>query len=215
MKDEKETKSKLLASAKAEFLEKGYINASLRSICKNAGVTTGALYFFFRDKEDLFDSLVAPAMTELQKEMQWHFDSEKEEISHGIPNYSDSMEDIKATRQLVHAVYQNYDLLLLAIFGSKGSRYENCVDEFVAIAESHYRALADGMTEQLGLKRIDDYTIHWIAHMQIDVFVHLLQHEPSEEKAQQYIGRIVTYLVSGWMSLFDVDASGKERKKNK
>lgn len=53
MKDEKETKSKLLASAKAEFLEKGYINASLRSICKNAGVTTGALYFFFRDKEDL------------------------------------------------------------------------------------------------------------------------------------------------------------------
>lgn len=213
MKDEKETKSKLLASAKAEFLEKGYINASLRSICKNAGVTTGALYFFFRDKEDLFDSLVAPAMTELQKEIQWHFDSEKEEISHGIPNYSDSMEDIKATRQLVHAVYQNYDLLLLAIFGSKGSRYENCVDEFVAIAESHYRALADGMTEQLGLKRIDDYTIHWIAHMQIDVFVHLLQHEPSEEKAQQYIGRIVTYLVSGWMSLFDVDASGKVRKK--
>ena len=90
MKDEKETKSKLLASAKAEFLEKGYINASLRSICKNAGVTTGALYFFFRDKEDLFDSLVAPTMTGLQEEVQWHFDSEKEEISHGIPDYSDS-----------------------------------------------------------------------------------------------------------------------------
>lgn len=213
MKDEKETKSKLLASAKAEFLEKGYINASLRSICKNAGVTTGALYFFFRDKEDLFDSLVAPTMAGLQEEVQWHFDSEKEEISHGIPDYSDSMEDIKATRQLVHAMYQNYDILLLAISGSKGSRYENCVDEFVAIAESHYRALADGMTEQLGLPRIDDYTIHWIAHMQIDVFVHLLQHEPSEEKAQQYIGRIVTYLVSGWMSLFDVDASSKARKK--
>lgn len=213
MKDEKETKSKLLASAKAEFLEKGYINASLRSICKNAGVTTGALYFFFRDKEDLFDSLVAPTMTGLQEEVQWHFDSEKEEIRHGIPDYSDSVEDITATRQLVHAMYQNYDILLLAIFGSKGSRYENCVDEFVSIAESHYRALADGMTEQLGLPRIDDYTIHWIAHMQIDVFVHLLQHEPSEEKAQQYIGRIVTYLVSGWMSLFDVDASGKARKK--
>lgn len=213
MKDEKETKSKLLASAKAEFLEKGYMNASLRSICKNAGVTTGALYFFFRDKEDLFDSLVVPTMTRLQEEMQWHFDSEKEEISHGIPDYSDSVDDIKATRQLVHAMYQNYDILLLAISGSKGSRYENCVDEFVTIAESHYRALADGMTEQLGLPRIDDYTIHWIAHMQIDVFVHLLQHEPSEEKAQQYIGRIVTYLVSGWMSLFDVDVSGKTRKK--
>ena len=52
------------------------------------------------------------------------------------------------------------------------------------------------------MDRIDDYTIHWIAHMQIDVFVHMLQHEPSEEKAQQYIGKIVDYLVAGWMSIF-------------
>ena len=50
MKDEKETREKLLASARQEFLEKGYTQASLRSICKNAGVTTGALYFFFQDK---------------------------------------------------------------------------------------------------------------------------------------------------------------------
>ncbi len=38
--------------------------------------------------------------------------------------------------------------------------------------------------------------------MQIDVFVHMLQHEPSEEKAQQHIGKIVDYLVAGWMSIF-------------
>ena len=34
---------KILDCAKAEFLEKGYMNASLRQICANAGVTTGAL----------------------------------------------------------------------------------------------------------------------------------------------------------------------------
>lgn len=43
---DRETKEKLLASAKAEFMEKGYAKASLRKICANAGVTTGALYFF-------------------------------------------------------------------------------------------------------------------------------------------------------------------------
>ena len=42
VKDEKETKRRLLESAKKEFLEKGYLQASLRNICKNAGVTTGA-----------------------------------------------------------------------------------------------------------------------------------------------------------------------------
>ena len=43
MKDDRETKEKLLASAEHEFMEKGYQGASLRNISKNAGVTTGAL----------------------------------------------------------------------------------------------------------------------------------------------------------------------------
>lgn len=61
MKEEKETKERLLISAKKEFVEKGYLQASLRNICKNAGVTTGALYFFFQDKEDLFAAVVEEA----------------------------------------------------------------------------------------------------------------------------------------------------------
>ena len=54
MNDEKETVRKLSDSAKKEFMEKGFMKASLRNICKNAGVTTGALYFFFKDKDALF-----------------------------------------------------------------------------------------------------------------------------------------------------------------
>ena len=50
-----ETKIALIKAARSEFIEKGYINASLRSICKKAEVTTGAVYFFFKDKDDLFD----------------------------------------------------------------------------------------------------------------------------------------------------------------
>ena len=58
MKEDKETRNNLLQSARKEFTEKGYMKASLRTICKNAGVTTGALYFFFKDKDDLFDAVV-------------------------------------------------------------------------------------------------------------------------------------------------------------
>ncbi|MBR4097117.1 MAG: TetR/AcrR family transcriptional regulator, partial [Oscillospiraceae bacterium] len=50
MAHDKETREKLIESAKAEFMDKGYNKASLRTICANAGVTTGALYFFFEDK---------------------------------------------------------------------------------------------------------------------------------------------------------------------
>ena len=53
-----ETKQKLLESAKKEFLEKGFMNASLRTIAANAGVTTGAMYRHFKDKDAFFCALV-------------------------------------------------------------------------------------------------------------------------------------------------------------
>ena len=58
MNEEAKTREKLLEAAKADFLENGYQNASLRRICKNAGVTTGALYFFFENKEALLNALI-------------------------------------------------------------------------------------------------------------------------------------------------------------
>ena len=65
--DSGETKRDLVASATEEFAEHGYEGASLRQICSKAGVTTGALYFFFDSKEDLFKSVVSPLMSELPK----------------------------------------------------------------------------------------------------------------------------------------------------
>ena len=43
------TKEELLKPAKSEILKYGFRKASVRRICDNAGVTTGALYFLFRD----------------------------------------------------------------------------------------------------------------------------------------------------------------------
>ena len=43
-----------------EFLDKGFLGASLRQIVKNAGVTTGAFYGYFSSKEALFASIVEP-----------------------------------------------------------------------------------------------------------------------------------------------------------
>ena len=49
---------KILACAKEEFLEKGYSEASLRTIAAKADTTTGSIYSRFRDKEGLFSAIV-------------------------------------------------------------------------------------------------------------------------------------------------------------
>lgn len=51
---------KLIECAKAEFLEKGFKDASLRTIAKNAHTSTNSIYVRFGDKAGLFDALVKP-----------------------------------------------------------------------------------------------------------------------------------------------------------
>ena len=47
--------------AKKEFLEKGYVDASLRTIAAEAGTTTGTIYSRYGGKEGLFSAIVEPA----------------------------------------------------------------------------------------------------------------------------------------------------------
>ena len=48
----------ILSHAKKEFLEKGFAEASLRTIAQNAGVSTSTIYTRYSDKEGLFRFLV-------------------------------------------------------------------------------------------------------------------------------------------------------------
>ena len=49
---------RLLQSAREEFLKKGFLKADLKTICDNAGVTTGAVYKRYKGKEELFCAVV-------------------------------------------------------------------------------------------------------------------------------------------------------------
>lgn len=56
---------KILESAKREFLAHGYEKASLKEICANAQVTTGALYKRYSGKEELFEAVVSGTLEDL------------------------------------------------------------------------------------------------------------------------------------------------------
>lgn len=60
MKNKEETMEKLKKAALEEFYDNGYAKAGLRNICRKAGVTTGAMYFSFENKEALFRAILDP-----------------------------------------------------------------------------------------------------------------------------------------------------------
>lgn len=198
---DRETKEKLIASAKKEFMEKGYSKASLRKICANADVTTGALYFFFKDKEDLFRSIVEKPFHELLEMMNTHFAEDTQLLS--VPDaYVQTAGDHEELVQLlIHHLYANRDAFLLLLTKSQGTAFENCVDDVVEMMEQGYHAMAEQMSEQTPGMQVNLYTMHWMTHMHIDAFIHLLTHELDEQMALRHMRRIMDYLVKGWLEL--------------
>ena len=55
-----------MAAARDEFLEVGFEKASMRSIGERCGMTAAGIYRHCRDKEDLFDQLVTPAVEKIE-----------------------------------------------------------------------------------------------------------------------------------------------------
>src|SRR5215471_1324325 len=51
------TRSKLLEAARQLVREKGYEQTTLENVAKRAGMTTGAIYGNFRNREELFVAL--------------------------------------------------------------------------------------------------------------------------------------------------------------
>ncbi|MFF2021094.1 TetR/AcrR family transcriptional regulator [Streptomyces sp. NPDC058171] len=59
------TRSALVAAARRLFAERGYADVGTEEIVRAAGVTRGALYHQFRDKTDLFDTVVQTVEAEV------------------------------------------------------------------------------------------------------------------------------------------------------
>lgn len=199
--ENKETRQHLLECAKKEFLEKGYMKASLRNICKEAGVTTGALYFFFKDKEDLFGALVEEPLKKLYAAMEEHYATEMRNGEQVAQLALEDDRDLETSRQIIRQMYANRDAFLLLLTKSQGSRFENCLDEVVDISEQQYRSLCDTVTCATKKPRIDDYMTHWMAHIMVDTFVHLFLHETEESVALKHVDALTMYLVRGWMGM--------------
>ena len=184
-----ESRERLIECAKREFLAKGFAKASLRNICAEAGLTTGAVYFLFKDKNGLLGAIVDEPLQKIQELMLYHFSAEQQR---------DGDHD-QFAQELIGIMYDNYDAMRILLDRSQGSAYESIVDRFIDTTDSYYIELAQHYADSVPGKRVNQYMLHWFSHVQIEAFVHLLTHESDRHKALQSIRTVIDFLVKGWM----------------
>ena len=99
---------RILSCAREEFLSKPYEQVSLREICKKAGVTTGAFYNRYKNKEDLFDAIVRPTLKTLE-----NYSDATEHFSYDRLDNEDMRRVWELTpetqRRTVEMLYNDYD----------------------------------------------------------------------------------------------------------
>jgi AcrR family transcriptional regulator len=70
-------RQKILISAKELFIEQGYKKTTIRQIVDKSGVLIGSIYYFFKNKEEIFQSLVLSIFDACDELVDKHF-GEKE-----------------------------------------------------------------------------------------------------------------------------------------
>jgi AcrR family transcriptional regulator len=73
---EAERRAQIIAAAREEFNERGYADSRVEDVARRAGLSKGAVYFYFPSKDDLFMALV---LEEHEKTYSFLDDSERDE----------------------------------------------------------------------------------------------------------------------------------------
>lgn len=126
--DFNQTHELILKSAMKNFSEVGFRNASIRNICKDAGVTNGAFYAHFDSKDDLFSSLVSEKLrvfNDTYQEQSSIYVESTEDILHIFEMSYSSIET------LIHYVYSESEVFKLILECSGGTSYENFVNNLI------------------------------------------------------------------------------------
>ncbi|MBR3581699.1 MAG: TetR/AcrR family transcriptional regulator [Lachnospiraceae bacterium] len=194
---EYEKRTLLIEAAKKEFREKGYNKASLRSICAKAGVTTGALYFFFENKAELFSAIVDEPVKGLKKMLIEHFTEDREYMEHLDSFENMEMDHSDLSDMLVEYLYKYYDSFILLLTASENTVYVNCIDEIVKLTETAMPVMLSGLKGYT----YDEYMSHWMSHITVDAFVNVIKHETDVEQAKIKLRKIMNYLIEGWVQL--------------
>ena len=121
---------RLLASAESEFLKQGFLKAELKTICENAGITTGAVYKRYKGKEDLFSAIVEDIVNALNT-----FLTERSTIDLSVLTDEEICQSWLMTYDsmlpMFQMINQQREKFTLLIAKAAGTRYESFNHDFV------------------------------------------------------------------------------------
>lgn len=198
----KDIRKKILEVARTEFLDKGFKNASMRTIAKKSNVGLSNIYNYFKNKNEIFCDVLSGLLAAMNRVMEQHNSSEY--ISTDIftsDKYMRSQIDMFVG--LVENYKEDFKLLLLK---SAGSSLENFRDE---VTDKHTQTGKEyiGMMKQKYPEingDISDFFIHTMSSWWMSIIAELVMHDLSHEALEDFIREYMEFGTAGWKKIMRV-----------
>ena len=188
---------RIIVSARKEFMEKGFMKASLHAIAKNAGITTGALYTRYEGKDDLFRSLVSDVYTAMGRESEAI--AEEYMKAHDSRDPELMIESVRLEEKVYRKVlFEHYEACVLFFAKSEGS---SVAEELKTMMQNKAEQTIEYM-KTISRTDMDLDGIMMIMQSQFGYYRMILDKGWSPEKTVTAMEAVDLYQEAGWKALF-------------
>ena len=195
---------KVNEAIKAEFLEKGFEGASIRSIGARAGMTSAGLYRHYKDKEDMFDAMVEPLISDVRKWTEHHISKNHELSSRKVKGddlFGESFVDL--VRDVILPKKDEFRLLFAC---SAGTKYENFIHDYVEENQKVFvKALVHLKKNGYPVKVIEEEELHMLLSAYLTACFEPILHDYDAEKTDQYLNTLQDFFMPGWMKIMGIE----------
>lgn len=201
----KETRQRLLEAASTEFATEGFQKASLRAICAKAGVTTGALYFFFKGKDDLFANTVEDTEEKIIEYVREHYGTDAPADGRGL--LGDEQSDFKTAEDLYDLLVREKPATTIIAQNREHPAVKEFCDKVVAELYEYLRAVVEQHDPALlEMPEYDDVSLNWLARVQLDSFFELYRMQMDEARTQHQLEVMVRSFRGGFRALLSQES---------
>ena len=185
-KPDKSIDPRILQSAREAFLSKPYEQVSLREICQKAGVTTGAFYNRYKNKEELFDALVAPTLKTVAA-----FGDATERFNYDQLHNQDMRRVWELTpetqRRIMEILYSDYDGFRLLLCHAEGTKYASFIHDIVSdVTARSYRFAEEVYRRDISPFLIEEEELHMLLTAYWSTMFEPIIHGLPKEKALRH-----------------------------
>ena len=197
-RDKTASHGKIMAAAREEFMEQGFERASMRSIGGRCGMTAAGIYRHCRDKADLFDQLVSPAVKRLETWLDEHVTRYADAIRQdGRAEWSDS--EIDMMKEVVYPNMGDYHLLTAR---AQGTKYETFLHDLTERSQDQLlRYIPMIRARGYGVWDSDPKELHLLLTAYTAALFEPVIHNYPYEDALRCLSTVEAFFLPGWKQL--------------